>query len=235
MPLRRAANGGWERVSRTQIAQEEQEMHAIVAAGNGTEDAVIRAGGGGQSSPTESSSKKESGEYTGWASEGMRRVRADQVVHKMRYLTAMAAIGGFLFGYDTGVISGAMLPIKRQFDLSRSQEQVVVSSTVLAAFFSSLVGGTLNNSLGRRIAILYAAAVFTVGSVMLMSAWSYHTLVAGRVVVGIGIGIASLTTPIYIAEVAVPSSKSSLGRSACHCWGNLVCVCRHHLHSQRAV
>jgi SP family myo-inositol transporter-like MFS transporter 13 len=142
--------------------------------------------------------------------EGMRRVRADRVIRRMRFVTAMAALGGFLFGYDTGVISGAMLPIRRAFSLTPSQEEVIVSSTILAAFLSSLVGGQINNWFGRRRTILLAASTFTIGALMLMLAWNYWTLVMGRVVVGIGIGLASLTTPIYLAEVAVPSVRGQL-------------------------
>lgn len=137
-------------------------------------------------------------------------IRAKQVQRKMRFLTAMAAIGGFLFGYDTGVISGAMLPIQRAFDLNAWQEEVVVSSTVLAAFASSLMGGSLNTHLGRRKSILIAACVFSIGSMGLSIAWDYPSLVVGRVIVGIGIGIASLTTPIYLAEVAVPEMRGQL-------------------------
>ncbi|KAL3905909.1 MAG: hypothetical protein SGILL_009487, partial [Bacillariaceae sp.] len=137
--------------------------------------------------------------------------RKAQVWRRMRYLTFMAAIGGFLFGYDTGVVSGAMLPIKRRFDLSPQQQEVVVSSTVLAAFVSSLyLGAPLNERFGRRWAILFAAAVFGLGSVMLMFAMSYWNLVLGRIVLGLGIGVASLTTPVYIAEVALPSMRGQL-------------------------
>ena len=94
--------------------------------------------------------------------------RKAQVWRRMRYLTFMAAIGGFLFGYDTGVVSGAMLPLRRSFDLSARQQEVVVSSTVLAAFLSSLfLGAPMNERLGRRWAILFAAAVFGLGSVIL--------------------------------------------------------------------
>lgn len=103
-----------------------------------------------------------------------------------------------------------MLPIRRALDLTDSQQEVVVSSTVLAAFFSSLVGGSLNAACGRRFAILLAALVFAAGSLILLVAWNYPTLVLGRVVVGIGIGIASLTTPIYIAEVALPRMRGQL-------------------------
>jgi MFS family permease len=136
----------------------------------------------------------------------------EQIVwRRMRYLTGMAAIGGFLFGYDTGVVSGAMLPLRRRFDLSPEQQEVVVSSTVLAAFLSSLfLGATLNDKMGRRWAILFSAAVFGLGSLILMCAMDYVTLVIGRIVLGVGIGVASLTTPVYIAEVALPSMRGQL-------------------------
>eukprot|EP00566_Odontella_aurita_P005308 CAMPEP_0113540096 /NCGR_PEP_ID=MMETSP0015_2-20120614/8294_1 /TAXON_ID=2838 /ORGANISM="Odontella" /LENGTH=621 /DNA_ID=CAMNT_0000439869 /DNA_START=75 /DNA_END=1941 /DNA_ORIENTATION=+ /assembly_acc=CAM_ASM_000160 len=150
------------------------------------------------------------GKMSEWAAEGQRRVRSVEVDQRMRRLTAVAAIGGFLFGYDTGVISGAMLPIKRTFDLSPSQEEAVVSSTILAAFVFSLIGGSINHTFGRRKSALFAAAVFSVGSVVLAAAWDYNSLLAGRVIVGVGIGVASLTTPVYIAEVAKPSMRGTL-------------------------
>ena len=129
---------------------------------------------------------------------------------RIRNLTATSALGGFLFGYDSGVISGAMLPLRRAFDLTPNQEQVVVTATVVAAFASSLVGGQINSAFGRRASALFAAAVFTLGSIVLASAWSYASLVLGRVIVGIGIGVASLTTPVYIAEVAPPEKRGQL-------------------------
>jgi SP family myo-inositol transporter-like MFS transporter 13 len=94
-----------------------------------------------------------------------------------------------LFGYDTGVISGAMLPIRRAFELTKFQEEVVVSSTVLAAFASSVVGGSLNQQFGRRRCILASAVIFTIGSVLLFCAFNYPSLVLGRIVVGVGIGL----------------------------------------------
>ena len=138
------------------------------------------------------------------------RIRSIRVARRMRFLTCMAAIGGFLFGYDTGVISGAMLPIKRTFDLTPWQQEVVVSSTIFSAFVSSLCGGSINRKLGRRITILFAAGVFTLGSLLLGVSWGYKSLVVGRIIVGIGIGAASLTTPIYLAEVAVPHMRGQL-------------------------
>ena len=116
----------------------------------------------------------------------------------------------YLLTTNVGVVSGAMLPMKRSFSLTSYQQEVIVSSTVMSAFVSSLCGGTLNYKFGRRISILIAASIFCLGSVILMIAWDYSSLVVGRIIVGIGIGIASLTTPIYIAEVAIPSMRGKL-------------------------
>jgi SP family myo-inositol transporter-like MFS transporter 13 len=110
----------------------------------------------------------------------------------------------------SGVISGAMLPLRRAFALTDGQQEMVVSSTVLSAFFSSLLGEYINTKYGRRVAILFAAGVFSLGSCILFAAWNYASLLLGRVVVGIGIGVASLTTPIYISEVALPRMRGKL-------------------------
>ncbi len=136
--------------------------------------------------------------------------RKQKVKQKMNVLTTLAAIGGFLFGYDTGVISGAMPPIQRAFDLSTVQQETIVSCTVLFAFASSLFGSSLNIQYGRKNTILLSSMVFTIGSFVLSFAWDYSSLVFGRCIVGIGIGLASLTTPIYIAEVAQPSMRGTL-------------------------
>ncbi len=133
------------------------------------------------------------------------------VWRRMRNLTFVAAIGGFLFGYDTGVVSGAMLPMRRAFDLTSLQQEVIVSSTVLAAFASSLfLGAPLNDRFGRKYTILASAGVFGIGSGILFLANGYAMLVIGRIILGLGIGVASLTTPIYIAEVALPKLRGRL-------------------------
>ena len=199
MPLRRVDNGGWRRLSSKEAVAHDEAVDKAERRGE------VLAGGAVQMK-----AHSEQGEMSAWASEGMRRIKEEQVYRRMTLLTGTAAIGGFLFGYDTGVISGAMLPIQRAFGLSKFQEEVVVSSTVLAAFCSSVVGGNLNQSLGRRRCILAAAAIFTLGSVLLFGAMNYESLVLGRVVVGVGIGIASLTTPMYIAEVALPRMRGRL-------------------------
>ena len=103
-----------------------------------------------------------------------------------------------------------MLPLAQVFDITEAQEEVVLSSTILSASFSSLVGGSINNSFRHQRTILFSASVFTVGSILLASAWSYASLIAGRIVFGVGIGVAYLTTPVYIAEVSKPSMCGTL-------------------------
>lgn len=125
-------------------------------------------------------------------------------------LTATAALGGFLFGYDTGIISGAMLLIDEDFDLTDVQEEVVVSVTIGTAAVAALAGGSVMQSFGRRPLIIFAGVVFTIGAVVLAAARSYDDLVLGRLIVGVGIGLASLTTPVYIAEAAPAHLRGKL-------------------------
>lgn len=136
--------------------------------------------------------------------------RIKNVQRRMKILTALAAIGGFLFGYDTGVISGAMPAVSRSFELTDGQQEAVVSCTVLSAFISSLIGGNLNKKHGRKFTILSASFIFTLGALLMGIAWSYHSLVVGRIIIGGGIGLASLSTPIYLAEVAAPNMRGTL-------------------------
>ena len=125
-------------------------------------------------------------------------------------LTTISAIGGFLFGYDTGVVSGAMLLIKKDFGLSDSEEEVVVSITIASAVVAAVAGGPGMERFGRKPSILLAAVIFTVGAVLLAAARSYVELVFGRLVIGFGIGLASLTTPVYIAEAAPSNVRGTL-------------------------
>ncbi|CAI5635697.1 unnamed protein product [Oreochromis niloticus] len=125
-------------------------------------------------------------------------------------LAIFSALGGFLFGYDTGVISGAMLLLKRELDLSALWQEVLISSTVAAAAFSAPLGGFLNGVFGRRVCILLASFFFAVGGIVLSSAPGKEVLLAGRLIVGLGLGIASMTVPVYIAEASPPHLRGQL-------------------------
>lgn len=103
-------------------------------------------------------------------------------------LSFFSAIGGFLFGYDTGVVSGAMLLLKDKFKLTSIKEEVIVSVTIGFAFLFALIGGWLNDKFGRKMTTVLASIVFTVGAAVLAAAYHFWMLVVGRAILGMGIG-----------------------------------------------
>ncbi|GAB1603581.1 proton myo-inositol cotransporter-like [Argonauta hians] len=125
-------------------------------------------------------------------------------------LTFFSAIGGFLFGYDTGVVSGALLLLKTEFNLSVLQQEIFVSATIACACIFSLFGGYLNDKVGRRYTTIIASITFAVGALVLGAANGITMLVIGRCLLGFGIGLASTTVPIYIAECAPMSIRGQL-------------------------
>jgi len=150
--------------------------------------------------PINNNFKDDSPRTSGWLS-------PQRFVH---LLTVFAALGGFLFGYDTGVVSGAMLPLKHEFKLSTIWIEAIVSVTVGAAAVSAVVSGMLNDAFGRRPVILAASAVFTAGAALLGFANNKEELLIGRLILGIGIGFASTTTPMYISEMAPAEVRGRL-------------------------
>lgn len=124
------------------------------------------------------------------------------------YLAAgFAALGGLLFGYDTGVISGAVIFIKRDFALLTFPQELVVSMVLAGATLGALSGGKLADRFGRRLTLLATSLIFVAGAIVCAAAPSLAALVAGRVVVGLGIGLASTTVPVYISEVSPPKAR----------------------------
>jgi MFS transporter, sugar porter (SP) family len=123
---------------------------------------------------------------------------------------AITAIGGMLFGYDTGVISGAILFIRQAFSLSSTAQEIVVSSVLVGAVIGASISGFLADKYGRRIMVIAAAAVFGVGAIFTALTPDIYALIAGRIVVGIAIGIASFIAPLYIAEVAPVNIRGAL-------------------------
>lgn len=125
-------------------------------------------------------------------------------------VTAIAAVGGFLFGYDTGVISGALLFIRHDFDLTAFEEGAIVSSLLLGAMLGALAGGSWADRFGRKRTILAAAALFIAGIVLAIVAESEGVLILARFVIGLGVGVASDTVPLYIGEMAPPEARGRL-------------------------
>ena len=115
---------------------------------------------------------------------------------------AVVLVAGGLFGYDQGVISGALPGIKVAFSLSVFMVQVVTSWVTLGALAGSLVAGALTDGIGRKRTMLLAGALFTFGAVVQWTAPDAAILVVGRFVVGIGVGVAAVAAPLYAAELA---------------------------------
>ena len=113
-----------------------------------------------------------------------------------------AALAGLLFGVDIGVISGALPFIKNTFHLTYNQEEFVVSSVLAGAVVGAIISGVVSRFLGRRQAILISAVIFIVGALLSAAATSYEMLVGIRIFLGIALGLASFTAPLYLAEVA---------------------------------
>jgi MFS family permease len=119
-------------------------------------------------------------------------------------------MGGLLFGYDTGIISGALLFIADDFKLSDTAQQIVVASLLLGAVFGALFGGPLADRIGRRRAIMTAAAIFMVGSLASALATGATFLAIARFVLGLAVGGAGMVVPVYIAESSPSRVRGSL-------------------------
>jgi sugar porter (SP) family MFS transporter len=127
------------------------------------------------------------------------------------YIAAgFAAIGGLLFGYDQVVIAGAILFIKKQFALSSTIEEVLVSAVVFGAMIGAAVGGPLADRYGRRTVLMVIAAIFALGALSTALVSTVMWLIVGRVVGGVGVGMVSVTTPLYISEISPDNVRGRL-------------------------
>ncbi len=118
------------------------------------------------------------------------------------FLAFVAALGGILFGYDTAVISGTTEIVKAQFGLSTGLEGWYVGCALIGSIAGVLVAGMLSDFLGRRLTMPIAALLFTVSAVGCAVCNGFPDLIAYRIVGGVGIGIVSIVSPIYISEVS---------------------------------
>ncbi|KAL7243159.1 hypothetical protein ACSBR1_015555 [Camellia fascicularis] len=127
-------------------------------------------------------------------------------------LAFSAGIGGLLFGYDTGVISGALLYIRDDFKLDKKTvlQETIVSMAIAGAIIGAAIGGWFNDRFGRRTTILIADFLFFIGAVIMAAAPNPALLIVGRVFVGFGVGMASMTSPLYISEASPAKVRGAL-------------------------
>ena len=127
------------------------------------------------------------------------------------YLTsAIAALGGLLFGYDTGVISGAQLFLIQTFHLSPQQQELAVSCVLIGAMIGAVIAGRVNDMLGRKKTLIALAILFTLGAILTAFSPTFIFFIILRVIVGIGIGSAASVVPVYISEIAPSQIRGKL-------------------------
>ena len=126
----------------------------------------------------------------------------EAALRQTRRWGCLIAVGSFMFGYDTGVISGALLFIKRDFGLSSFAQSSVVSVLLLGAMAGAMYSGNLADRIGRRATLGLLGAIFAAGIAIVALAGGYWTLLAGRVVMGLGVGGVSAVVPTYLSEIS---------------------------------
>lgn len=143
----------------------------------------------------------------------MGNARIDEQHINWRYtgvVTFIAAIGGLLFGFDTGVISGTIGGVVEEFALNAWQEGFAVSNLIIACIIGSVITGPLTDRYGRKKMLIIAGVMFTVSAVLSGLPHNYSQLIVARAIGGFGVGIASVLSPIYIAELAPARVRGAL-------------------------
>jgi major inositol transporter-like SP family MFS transporter len=132
------------------------------------------------------------------------------VSRRLRVITVIATFGGLLFGYDTGVINGALPYMTDDLGLTAVTEGMVTSSLLLGAALGAITGGRLSDARGRRRTILTLAVIFFVGALGCTLAPNVAVMVVARFVLGLAVGGASVTVPVYLAEVSPAERRGAL-------------------------
>ncbi|WP_223257006.1 sugar porter family MFS transporter [Arthrobacter globiformis] len=126
-------------------------------------------------------------------------------------LTMIASLGGLLFGFDTGVIAGALVYLREDFGLTALTEGLVVTSLLFpGATAGALLGGPVADRIGRKKSLVLAGAIFSIATVACALAPNVLVLVAARIALGYAVGVASVVVPLYLAEMAPASQRGRI-------------------------
>lgn len=126
------------------------------------------------------------------------------------FTCVLAALAGLMFGLDIGVISGATQFIQAEFKVSDHVIEWIVSSMMFGAAVGAVAASWLSSALGRKRSLILGAVLFVLGSLLSGLAWSTETLIAARLVLGLAIGVATFTAPLYLAEVAPEHTRGAM-------------------------
>src|SRR3984957_8102008 len=128
---------------------------------------------------------------------------AESIRRNVVLASAVTALGGLLFGYDTGVGSGALLFLKNYFGgLTSFQQELVTSLLLVGVAVGALFAGRIADRIGRRLTVLGTAVIFVIGVMLAAFAPTFPALLVARVVIGLAVGSASMVVPLYIGETA---------------------------------
>ncbi|MEN0140507.1 MAG: sugar porter family MFS transporter [Rhodococcus sp. (in: high G+C Gram-positive bacteria)] len=130
--------------------------------------------------------------------------------HRLGVIAVVATFGGLLFGYDTGVINGALEPLKEDLQLTSFTEGLVVSILIFGAAIGALIGGRMSDRYGRRHNILVLAIIFMIGTLGCVLSPTWEILALFRFVLGLAVGGASATVPVYLAEISPVERRGSV-------------------------
>lgn len=126
------------------------------------------------------------------------------------FLSTVAAIGGILFGYDTAVISGTIGSVSNQFSLDNISEGWYVGCALIGSIAGVCSAGILSDRIGRKITMLISAALFSISAIGCAVCHEFSDLVVYRIIGGIGIGVVSVVSPVYISEIATAEKRGTL-------------------------
>ena len=126
------------------------------------------------------------------------------------FLSVVAALGGFLFGYDTAVISGTIAQVTEQFGLDASQQGWYVGCALIGSIIGVLFAGILSDKFGRKSTMILSAILFSTSAIGCAVSTDFNQLVIYRIIGGVGIGVVSIISPLYISEVAVAQYRGRL-------------------------
>lgn len=133
------------------------------------------------------------------------------------YIMCFAGIGGALYGYDIGVIAGALDFLQKDTHLSTSQLSIIVSAVLGGGALATLVSGVLADWVGRKKMILISAVIFMIGILVLINSTSYSGVLTGRLIQGVGVGIVTIIVPLYLVET-LPSKFRGRGVTLFQCF-----------------
>ena len=126
------------------------------------------------------------------------------------FLSVVAALGGFLFGYDTAVISGTIAQVTQLFQLDTLQQGWYVGCALVGSIVGVLFAGILSDKLGRKLTMVISAVLFSTSALGCALSADFTQLVIYRIIGGVGIGVVSIVSPLYISEVAVAQYRGRL-------------------------